>query len=122
LSFAQSLARSGSITSDGRRRGYGPISPALSAFGNHLRGGSGSGSGSDYATSREGSGSGSGDGQSGSGSGSANDAFILQSPTEAHLGPARVATPNSSAMSSPPLTPLDMPWAGGLEETWSPSR
>jgi hypothetical protein len=109
LSYAQSLARSGSITSDGRRRGQGPISPALSVFGNSLR----SGSGSEHAVSREGS---------GSGNGSVSEGVMLQSPSTVYLGPARVATTASSAMSGPPLVPLNMPWAGGLEDTWSPSN
>lgn len=117
LSFAQSLARSGSITSDGRKRGHGPISPALSVFGNKLRDGSGSGSGSgsgygsEFAVSREGSGSGS----------AGSEGVVLQSPSTAYLGPEKATNTTPSAMSSPPLMPLNMPWAGGLEDNWSPS-
>ncbi len=116
LSYAQSLARTGSVTSDGRKRGFGhgPISPALSAFGNQARSGNGSGSGSgsggDAFLSREGSSA------SGSGEGAGAGA-VLQSPSSAYLAPARVAS-NSS---SPPLSPLSMPWAAGLDDTWSPS-
>lgn len=124
LSFAQSLARSGSITSDGRKRTFGPISPALSAFGNPIRSGngSGSGSGSDFALSREGSGNAS---ASASGSGhehpSASEGVTLQSPSTAYLAPARVVNTSASAMSSPPTSPLSMPWAGGLDDSWSAS-
>jgi hypothetical protein len=47
----------------------------------------------------------------------------LQSPNVAHLAPARVGggSGSGSAMSSPPMSPLGMPWAGGLDESWSPS-
>jgi len=86
LSFAQSIARSGSITSDGRRRGY--ISPALSAFDNRIQD---SGK-NDFAVSREGD-------SSGRSSRSDHEGGILQSPSTAYLRPEKAATTVSSVLS-----------------------
>ena len=83
LSFTQSLVRSGSITSDGRRRGH--ISPALSAFGNRIQDNA-----NDPVLSRAGS---------SSGSGSRPERVMLQSPSTAYLGPEKGASTISSAMS-----------------------
>ena len=84
LSFVQSIARSGSITSDGRRRGY--VSPALSAFGNRIQ----DSSRNDLAVSAEGD-------SSGHSSRSGLEGGMLQSPSTAYLGPEKAVS--TSAMS-----------------------
>lgn len=121
-----SFARSGSITSDDRKLGStrgGPISPALSAFNNH-HARNASGSGSDGANfSRDGSSSGNASAGHcyGPELGVISENGGLQSPTVAHLAPERMGDGSGSSMSSPPMSPLGMPWAGGLEESWTPS-
>ena len=86
LSFAQSIARSGSITSDGRRRGY--VSPALSALGNRIQ----DSSRNDLAVSTEGD-------SSGHSSRSDPEGGMLQSPSTACLGPEKAVSMVSSAVS-----------------------
>lgn len=126
-----SLSRQGSIGSDGfgRRRGGGPISPALSALGPL------------YHRSHWVTGSGS-DSQSGSGSGGSGLALasLAEQPAPAMVGPPPSAhmTPDRSTIrtvtsgsatlrdderrtTSPPLSPSFAPWATGLDHDWTPA-
>jgi len=130
-SEGHSLSHSGSISSDGRKKhraGTGTMSPALSAFGHDMRIASGSTTGSgpmrvghgQYPTSTISEVSGEGDARVQLGSRVMIDGPGYHSaPSSPRIGRSLSPRPRDNVDRALSLSPI--PWAGGLEDSWTPS-